>query len=387
MTEEIKKLYDERVNRFITTSNLNEPDRVPIMNSTGVWAIAYSGYTYADLYENFDLETEVFLKSHEGFNYDGTRTGGGINHMVKFHNELGSFQNFISPNAVTLQHAETSSMEADEYDEFIADPFRFIANKIAVRKITAFQQDDEEEVYRLMSELFQKPAQVRAKTTVADAIKNKLGIPAISGGSNIVNPIDQIFDFVRGFKNTMTDIRRRPEKLLAAVEAMIPYAERNIPKGPLPEFPWITDNHHIAKFLTSELFGKFYWPYYKTSVEGVFNAGTKFLSHFEGSWEQHYDYLQDLPKKSLICILEDDEVEVFKNRFANQFTIYAGIHSSTLRSGDIDKCKDEAKKIIDIAAPGGGYIYGLRNGLLAPGDGDAEVIRALNKFILEYAVY
>ncbi|MCL1915061.1 MAG: hypothetical protein FWG10_14635 [Eubacteriaceae bacterium] len=386
MTEEVKKVYDERVKRFITTSNLNEPDRVPIMNSTNVWAISYAGYTYADLFENYDLEAKVFMNSHEGFYYDGTRSAGGFNHMVKFHNELGSFQNFISPNAITLQHSEKSSMEADEYDEFIADPFKFIANKIAVRKIGAFQVEDEEQVYQSMSALFQKPAEVRSKSYVAKEIEEKLGIPIISGG-NISHPIDQFFDFVRGFKNTMTDLRRRPEKLLAAVEAMYPYAERNIPKGPLPEFPWITDNHHLAKFLTADLFGTFYWPYFRKSVEGVYNAGSKFLSHFEGPWEQHYDFFDDLPAKSMICILESDEVELFKKRFANRYTVYAGIHSNTLRSGDIEKCKEEAKKTIDKAAPGGGYIYGMRNGLLAPGDADAEVIRSLNKFILEYGVY
>ncbi|MCL1913319.1 MAG: hypothetical protein FWG10_05445 [Eubacteriaceae bacterium] len=388
MTEEIKKLYDERVNRFVTTSNLKEPDRVPIMASAGSWAIANAGYTYAELLGNYDLEAEVSLNAHKGFYFDGIRGSTPlVNHAMLTNFELGSKQMFLSSNGVSLQHHETSSMEADEYDEFIADPFKFIANKISVRKLSAFQADDEEEVYQSMVKLFQTPGEVAKKTYAFKAIHEQLGLPAIAGGSNIVHPFDQFFDFVRGFEPTMTDLRRRPDKVLAAVEAMTPYQMRNLPKEPLPEFPWRTDNHHIAKFLTKDLFGKFYWPYYKAAVEALYNCGTKLLSHFEGPWVQHYDYLQELPKTSLICILENDEVEYFKQRFADQFTIFAAISGGTLRIGDIERCKEEAKALIDIAAPGGGYIYGARNGLSAPGDADPEVLRELNKFITEYAVY
>ncbi|MCL1914781.1 MAG: hypothetical protein FWG10_13130 [Eubacteriaceae bacterium] len=386
MTEDLKKLYDERVNRFKTTVDLQEPDRVPLISPATFWAISYAGYTYSELVEDYDKEADAYLRANQDFYYDGFRSVG-VSHSIKLHMELGSHQSFISPNGVTPQHGESSSMEADEYDEFIADPFRFIANKIAVRKLDAFQVDDEEEVYKSMVRIFQKPGEVRSKQYVENHITEKTGLPRVTG-RNMSHPIDQFFDYVRGFAPTMTDLRRRPEKVLAALEAMYPYAERQFPKPDTMEpFPWVADMHHLAKFLPAPLFEMLYWPFYRKSVETTFAAGSRFLSNFEGPWEHVYDIIQDLPAKSMIGIIDPPEVELFKKRFGNKFTIHCALSSGVLRSGNIDACIEEAKKVIDGAAPGGGFVWGSRMSLIAPGDADPDVLRAVNKYVFENATY
>ncbi|MCL1913046.1 MAG: hypothetical protein FWG10_04020 [Eubacteriaceae bacterium] len=385
MTEELKKLYDERVNRFVTTADIKEPDRVPVMSQVSTWAVNYSGNTFAGLLENYEAEAEAYTKANEGFYYDGIRSVG-INHLTKTGFELESKTFFISPNGITLQHHESSSMREDEYDEFLGDPMRFIADKIAVRKVRAFQLDDEEQVYQNLSKLFDKSAEIRRNTIVGPTVVEKTGLPFCVAGS-VAHPMDDYFDFIRGFKPTMTDLRRRPEKVLAAVEALMPYHERNIPKAERPPLPWVQDTHHIATFLTKQLFELVYWPFYKKTVEGCFAVGTKLFSHFEGSWEQHYDFLEDLPKTSVVAIVEPTDVAGFKARFADRFTIASGVSTSMLRFMSADECIEEAKRVVGIAAPGGGFVFATERSLISPNDANPDVIRAVNKYISENTYY
>ncbi|AHF11327.1 hypothetical protein A7D23_09460 [Dehalobacter sp. TeCB1] len=51
-----------------------------------------------------------------------------------------------------------------------------------------------------------------------------------------------------------------------------------------------------------------------------------------------------------------------------------------------EECIAKAKELIDGMA-GGGYIFGTDKELLAPADGKAENIIAVNEFVMEYGIY
>ncbi|MCL1912628.1 MAG: hypothetical protein FWG10_01780 [Eubacteriaceae bacterium] len=393
MTEDVKKLYDERVNRFVTTANLNEPDRVPIVGSSGSGAIHYAGLNFADLLENYELEEKLYMAEAVQQNpYIDAFGGSGINHQMKIATALGSKTFFISPNGINVQHHETSSMKVEEYDEFIADPMKFLADKIAVRKVTGFRDGTDEEVYANLASLFDKAAEIRRGSYANKLIMETLGLPSLTGGAgsglggSITHPTDVFFDFIRGFKETMTDMRRRPEMVDAAIAALSPFYERNFPTKYVGPFPWMNDTHHIATFLTGPLFERYYWPFYKKSVEACHNAGIKLISVFEGRWEQHFDLLDELPKGSMIAQLEKfEQVVNFKERYAGQFAIYGGM-TGLLRLNTLEDSIDRIKKTLDVAAPGGGYIFSS-GGISAPGDGTPERQEAVTIWVYENAKY
>ncbi|MCL1912638.1 MAG: hypothetical protein FWG10_01830 [Eubacteriaceae bacterium] len=393
MTEDVQKLHDERVNRFVTTANLNEPDRVPVVGAAGSGVIYLAGYGFADLLENYELEEKLYVAEAAKQNeYVDSFGGSGINHQMKIATALGSKTFFISPNGINVQHHETSSMKVEEYDEFIADPMKFIADKIATRKVTGFQLESDEEVYANLASLFDKAAEIRRGGTANRIIRERFGLPGLTGGGgnplggSIAHPCDVFFDFIRGFKETMTDMRRRPERVDAAIAAISPFYERNIPTQYVGPFPWMNDTHHIATFLTGPLFERYYWPFYKKSVEGCYNAGIKLISVFEGPWEQHFDLLDELPKTSMIAQLEKfEQVVNFKKRYANQFAIYGGM-TGMLRLNTFEDSLERVKKTLDIAAPGGGYIFSP-GGISAPGDGTPERQEQICRWVFENANY
>ncbi|MCL1914238.1 MAG: hypothetical protein FWG10_10285 [Eubacteriaceae bacterium] len=386
MTEELKKLYDERVDRFQTTVSLNEPDRVPILSQVSHWAIGYAGYKLMDVLENYEREAECYVKANDGFFYDGVRAAGA-GHMLKMSVEINSPEHYVSPNGVTPQHYDCSSMTVAEYEEFYEDPFKLMA-KLSQRKLSIFAETDDEESYKVVAKILDKPRE-HAQSYARQAVEEQLGLPVVQGsmGGGVV--MDTFFDYFRGFRNTLADIRRYPEKIQKAIEVLTPYAERTLPAPGtvLPPFPWAQKQHHIPVFLNAEAFGKIYWPYWRKAVELYFDCGTRYLSNFEGAWQQHFDYLQDLPDTSLIGLVEPREYEEYTRRFGNKFTIIAGVPSSTMRFSTVDECIEEAKKVIDLCAPGGGLIFGNDRSFIAPGDKDPDKTRALNEWVHNNAKY
>jgi len=387
MTEEIKKLYDERVDRFLTTVSQNEPDRVPILSQVSNWAIHYGGVTLEDIWENFDLEAEVYVKANDGFFYDGVRAGGGSGHMLKWSVAINSPAHYVSPNLVTPQHHDCSCMTVAEYEELYEDPFKLLA-KMSQRIQPYFTEQDPETAYEMVKTILDRPA-LHRQAYSKQAIEEQLGLPVVQGAGGGQVFMDQFFDYYRGFRNALADLRRYPEKVMKAIEVMTDYAERDLPAPGtvLPPFPWAAKQHHVPTFLNAEFFGKVYWPYWSKAVKRYFECGTRYLSNFEGPWAQHYDYLQDLPDTCLIALLEPREYEEFARRFNGKFSVIAGVPSSSMRFNTIETTIEEAKKVIDLFAPGGGLLFGNDRSFIAPGDKDPEKMRALNEWVHNNARY
>ncbi len=383
--EQIKKLFDERTARFITASNLQEPDYVPILSQINAYAIGYAGHTTWEVFEDYDLERECYTKANTDFYFDGILMFG-LNHPFKAYFDIGSPTYMVAENGVTIQHKESSTMQTDEYDEFIADPIKFIANKVGGRKIQGLNADYPQS-YQALEKLLGKISEFKGNGAYNKKyVQEELGFPIISSRS-APNPCDNFFDFIRGFTGTLTDMRRDISKVEKAVAALTPYYEKSIPSAQEPQFPWLLSTAHIAPFLSKKQFERLYWPYMKRCVEAAYNCGTKYICFMEGVWKQHYDLFDELPKGAYIAALESDDIFEFKKRFGDRITIAGGMPQGMLKYSSVQDCIDYTKKVYDACAPGGGFIFTLDKAIVDPEDVNAETFRAVNEFAHEYGKY
>ena len=126
----------------------------------------------------------------------------------------------------------------------------------------------------------------------------------------------------------------------------------------------------------------------KKLIIEVYNKGAKTLCCFEGSWKQHFGILVDeLPKASIICQVEADDVCESKKLLGDKFAIMGGVLTNMLRYGTKQECIDEAKKIVDICAPGGGFIFATERILCTLGDVKLDNLIAVNEFVHDYGKY
>lgn len=380
-----QKIFEERKARIITAADHKEPDYVPILSQINAYAIGFCGKTAWDIFDDTDLERECYRRANEAFYFDGL-TMFGLNHPFKSYFEVGSETYLVSENGVTIQHKESSHMTAEEYDEFLADPMMYIANKTATRKVSAFREEYPKN-YEAMKRLFESIKAFKENGAVNKKfVLEEMGYP-IASSRSAPHPLDNFFDYIRGFKGTLADIRRTPEKVLEAIEVLAPYYTSSIPNNQDPPFPWLMNTCHIPTFLSKPQFEKFYWPFFKRCIMSAHEVGAKYMPVFEGKWEQHFDLFEDLPKNALVAWLEKDDIVKTKKRFGERMAVIGGIPIAMLKYESVQTCIDYTKKVYDECAPGGGFLFSTDLPPLGPEDLVVDTYQRVNEFAHEYGRY
>lgn len=382
---DVAKLYEERVKRIKTTANHQEPDRVPVIANVLTWSIAYAGSTVQECIDDSDKAVEVYTKKFNDFYWDGGLTEGNIV-PLKTLGLLGSNTYFVSSDGVTIQHHENTLMLEEEYPDLIEDPMKFMANKLFPRKFPALHKSYPGNLETLKDATVALADFVQARQKVNAAVQKKHGVVPIAG-AKAYPPFDVIFDRLRGFKGISLDMRRCPDNVIAAAEALFPMYMNLAASAITGDFPYAICTLHAPTFLGPKNFEKFFWPTFKRMLLKIHEMGSKTILFMEGNWTPLYDYLNELPKSSAIALLEADDVFEAKKRIGDKLAIMGAVPTSLLKYGSKAECLDFAKKLVDKCAPGGGFMLSTERALLTNGDVNVENLKAVNQFVHEYGVY
>lgn len=385
---EIKELYDQRVNDLMKTTNHIEPSRVPVMSMMTTWPFAYAKANLRELLKNknSDAIAEAWVKCLDDIYFD-LQFITGITAPIPILERLGSTAFFISDDNVTIQHKENAKMTYEDYSAFIKDPKNFMLNEHSLRKFPNLNGSDDQN-YEVLKDCLKKMLFFReCNAKIANISANKYGLPC-TAGSRAYPPMDVIFDRLRGFQNTLNDMRRHPNELLDAIESSYElYLKAGLPavKG---EFPFAVSTIHCPTYLGPKNFEKFFWPSYKKMLDKFTDKGTKAMLAIEGTWEPYYEIMmRDMPQSKWIFNLDDDDPIKAKKMFGDKVTLATGVKLNLLKYGTKQECIDCAKQIIDECAPGGGLIFTLDKLLITGGDVNVENYIAVNQFVHDYGKY
>ncbi|MEL7563290.1 MAG: uroporphyrinogen decarboxylase family protein [Dehalobacterium sp.] len=383
---ETETLFQERANRFSTAANLQEPDRVPVMSLIETYAIAYANSTVNECLESHEKEFEIYGKVFKDIYFDGT-TNFGINRAMNVYTALGSNAYFISQDSSTLQHDEDCPMTVEDYPAFIRNPEQFTTNELFKRKYPNLSLPYPQNKEALKKAAFEVAGFGKKMGDGALYLK-QMGIPLTTSVMSIA-PLDMIFDYYRGFAGMMLDMRRVPEMLAEAADALVDTAIMNATHGAsqLAPFPWVFTPLHCPYFIGPQKFGELFWPSYKKFLMAIHERGGKVFAFLEGNWEKYYEFLQELPKGLLIASLEADDIIEAKKKIGNTVTLSGGMPINKLKYSTEQECIDYAKNIVDHCAPGGGYIFTTNLCLVSGGDVNSANYRAVNNFVHEYGQY
>ncbi len=382
MESKIQALFEQRKNRIITTCRMEEPDTVPIVSMIMTYAIGYAGKTTTECIGDLKLQRDCFEKTYTDIYHDAVSFFGLNPFAGYFKLDTETYQ--ISRNNVTVQHSESSHMIFDEYDEFLGDPLKYIANKVAYRKLAKLRLPYDK-AYENLSETFDFMKDYGKKYAEnCKYAQDVMGLPMLTRGS-IAMPIDIFFDFIRGFTQTLGDIRRYPELVEKSINILTPYFDNPINK--CEEFPFYMDTCHIPTFLSPKQFERFYWPNFKRQILKVYDAGSRFFAFLEGDWERFFYLFEELPKGALIALLEKDDIIKAKKLIGDNVILAGGVPLTMLKTDSKLQCIDYVKKVIDECAPGGGFIASTDKCPLAKDDVNRENYIAVNEFIHEYGKY
>jgi len=412
--------YKTRAQRLMDAMLLKKPDRVPIVPSLGGFAAAYCGYTHKDMMYDVNKACEVALKCTLDFQFDTRIGAGGAGLSVGKVGELLDDRQYSWPghgvsDENTFQFNEGEYMKAEEYDDFIQDPSDFWWRKYLPRVwgaagplagLMPLAQISEDSIARLgtaeiqaafstLIKAGQEAAAWRKKVMECNKHLAELGYPdmnGVGGGQGHGGPpFDYIGDGLRGTRGISADMRRRPDKVLAAVEAAAARKIHEIQTSPayrmLGNCPTAGFALHKGAdgWMSDEQYRTFYWPTLRKVCLALIEEGFIVRLFAEGGYESRLQVIRDLPEARAIWYFDRTDMAKAKDALGDVACIMGNVPVSLVQFGTTEEVEACCRKLIETAGKGGGFI--LTTGASLDRKAKEENIRAMLKAVKQYGVY
>ncbi len=413
MDNTIEQLYHEREKRVQTAIQIKEPDRVPIVVYFSFFPARYTGITCQEAMYDSKKMMSAWIKTIADFEPDMyenpfiSRFLGRILDILDF-KQLRWPGHGVGPD-YTYQFLEGEYMRADEYDDFLFDLSDFMVRKYWPRifgSLSAFSKLpplhdlisyyvgltnlaflEVPEIADALAVLIKAGAEAQRildGSRVFNEEVKKLGIPPQVGGSTEA-PFDAIADFFRGTQGTMLDMYRNPDKLLVAIDKMLPIMLRiGINGVKRSGVPRVFIPLHWGCFMSLAQFKTFYWPTLQKLMLGLIDEGITPCPFFESDYTSRLELIADLPKGKACYSFESTDIFKAKEVLGDHICLRGNVPLSLLSTGTPDDVKYYCKKLIDVVGKGGGFIMDSAVGL---DDAKPENVSAMFSFTKEYGVY
>lgn len=376
-------LKTERMQNIIDATNFREPKKVPIGIEFITWPFAYAGVTYREVMHNPELAAKCYVKFLEEIELDWLWGAPGVPFPIKSFHALGikSYEIAIDDTCIQHQQAYTQYMEAEEYDEYIKDPKGY-QRDVFFRRIAPAFSLPREEAYAVLKEAAKKYKPLRdMNNLIRETVFNQKQIVSLTGPSSpmFYAPFDTLFDHIRGIKNALIDIRRRPDRVKQACDAIWAQTKPFITPVDFENKPFFFGRtfYHSACFLSPKQFDDWIFSYFLDAYRSSIEKGLKFYIKGEGQFLKLLDRYRQLPKGSVIIMLDEDDPFEAHKIIGDWQTIATGIRTDLMQYGTKQQCIDFVKKCFDTFAPGGGFMFTLNKPLIAAKDVNIENLIAV----------
>jgi uroporphyrinogen-III decarboxylase len=175
------------------------------------------------------------------------------------------------------------------------------------------------------------------------------------------------------------DLYRRPDKVQAAMDAMVPDLIQNtIADIKATDNPWVFMplERGSGFFYSLKIFERFVFPHLKKMVHAFAAEGFTTILHFDTDWTLNLPYLKELPKGRCICEL-DSKTNIFeaKEILKDHMCIMGDVPATLLSIGTVEDVVAYCERLIDIVGKGGGFI--LSTGCECPIDAKFDNVKAM----------
>lgn len=382
----LPKDYAAKHKRFYDTLDMKVPDQVPILLQSISWGYSYSQSKLNEVYKDPRKLYEGQTKFCQDI-YSDAIFIAAIDAPISLYDELNPprRQYVVSDDGFSLQHVEIADMLPEEYPELTKDPKSFIANVMLPRRFPVLNEPYPANYQALKKAYDECIYFMKASSKAIAWAKEDYGMPVMSTGV-FYTPADLLFDFFRGFKGLILDIRKRPEEVIAACDVLADYECKlkfaNMKKGDLMFMPL-----HVATYLNPKQFETVYWPALKKVVDTAIAKGIRPVLYLENDWTPYFDYLLNFPKNSITVMVEKGDRKLVKEKLGGHMSIVGGMPCHILRNCTKEECVAYARETLDIMAPGGGFVFSTDKLLLSPGDINVENYKAVVDVVRQYGKY
>ena len=407
--------FEARQKRYYDAITLKVPDMVPITPMVDTFHIRHYGASMAEALKDHNLLEDLWIRYHEEFQPDVGDTPYMINGFFDIADRLDftllKWAGHGLPDDASYQFVESEMMPPEDYDWWLSDPTDYMFRRMFPRVYgrlaplaklpaisgsyyfftpfiwAALADPAYQEVGKALSDAASMAAATIGKFIAFHGKLADMGFP-MAQGAMCQAPLDIVGDYLRGIKGMLVDLRRRPEKLLAACEKLLPVMlDMGVSGAKASGVPicFIPLHKCMDNFMSQEQFEKFYWPTLLEVMRGLVAEKIHPYLLVEGVCDQRLPVMiRDAPPGWCIFHIEGSDIFKAKKLARDKVCLRGNVPVSILMTGTPDDVRAYCKRLIDEVAPGGGFLMDTGCNLT---EAKGENVKAMFDYTREHGVY
>jgi hypothetical protein len=377
-----QKAYAERLKRLVDAVELREPDRVPVSLGLSYFPAKFAGGEAWDAFYDFPKWRAAYLAAAREYEPDRLLlVPSACGHTLE---AVEARQTKWPGHGVARHHThqfvEGEYMKEDEYDHFLDDMSDFLVRVYLPRAYgimgplgqlppltslynmlpySTLASDDFVKMLETLTEAARETVRWQQNWAELGREVEEAGFFCAMPLMGVASPFDMISDFLRGMRGAMLDMFRRPEKLERACQKMCRLMLERITATPAADGfqPVFMPLHRGAHgFMSLQQFERYYWPYLKAVCLALIEKGYTPDLFFEGDYNSRLEYIAELPRGKAIARFDQVDMAKAKEIVGKTICIAGNMPVSTLQMGTKADVERECRRILDAAAPGGGFM-------------------------------
>ena len=381
--------FAERIRITEQAIRHEEADRIPIWCQYGNTPFELSGgaVSYRDSMYDHEKAAAEIIKFHQDFQPDAqlaNMVSGRVEEIAETAvlDWPGRPGTSVPDNCI-YQTLEPELMAEDEYDELFSDLTGFLLHKYIPRafpglaglgkilnpaptgymyfgQMRSLMDPDVIDACKKLIEISEANNECQAAIKKLQGTLFGMGFPPLMTGVGLV-PYDTLSNYFRHTVDTFEDLMFQPENVERAVNLFADLQIKNLQYFRFADMPvkrvmfWM--HKGMDGFMNPEQFERFYWTPFLKVVNALVDMGVTPVIYTEGPYETRLDQMVGLPAGKCVVHFEKVDLQRAKDTVGKDSCITANFPIYLLEYGTVQQVVDEAKRQIDIGAPGGGFIF------------------------------
>ncbi len=379
MTTQVQELQQERLKIREDTIAGKIPKRVFVWGAITLEACCqYAGLDLRRAHYDMALMEQAYDAVCKDFYFDALPIEN-----VRF---AGTYQilgakNWILASNGAIQHPEIETMYAEDYDDFIADPYNTIVERFLPRVCANMTGNATSQSITLAQAIDSFNWYNANQFGVYGRLIDKYGYaPGFITNAPCEAPFDYLSDQLRGFKQINMDVRRMPDKVKAAVEAILPLMLKKALHTRVQPGVFTFMPLHLAPYISTKTFEELFWPTMEQLISTCNEKDVYFHLFCEQDWTRYAEYLAKLPSTTNMRF-EYGDYELIKRVVGKDHVICGFFDPSITMTKSKEECIDEVKRLVDTCAPGGRFYFHLNKNIMDFTSVDANKLQAVLEWL------
>jgi uroporphyrinogen-III decarboxylase len=212
-----------------------------------------------------------------------------------------------------------------------------------------------------------------------------LGFPDMFGAISYA-PFDYFGDYMRGAKGILTDIRRRPEKLLEAMDKAGVFILRQALGQSVRsnnKFVFIPIHWGPDGFMSPLQFKTIWWPSFKKLLLGLIENELIPVVLWEADCTSRLEVIGDMPRGKAVYWFERTDIYRAKEVLGDTVCIRGNVSPSLMTTGSPEEVDANCRQLIEKVGKDGGFILDTAFGI--PDEAPVENVRAMYQSVRKYS--